>query len=344
MVNFLKDVSLDTFIGELPSIINFNNNSLKREFEIFYDSSEGRLSKSLYAPTGSVQSHWGRFTNLEAEYVKFSNRDSLSQALENAKLEHNIFVKKFRNDFIDSSSSAETGEVTTYDTFNNDFCHDPAVIASGISNNSNIVSLEDRLRAIESSLGINYNATPTTLANYAYNKELTPEEEYIQVLSSNPDYYFYTEDFLAPEVYNSTALVNPDDINELQIVFPDEADKGNQLFNYYSAEGKLYLKVDNSKPIFIYGNPKNYILNLIFENTSDEPFYIVLTREGMYEFYRIENSDGDYGDASLVKLQLIRVNANRWNEGPDGHHFPSDNKWSIKMSDLNIYNYKKEVE
>src|SRR5574344_1645397 len=61
MINFLKDVSVDTFIGEIPSILNFNNNQVNKEFEYLFDSSNNYLKQSLYAPSGSVSSHWGRF-------------------------------------------------------------------------------------------------------------------------------------------------------------------------------------------------------------------------------------------------------------------------------------------
>ena len=323
MVNFLKDVSLDTFIGELPSIINFNNNSIEQEFNVFYDSSEGRLIRSVYVPNGTVQSHWGRFTNLEAEYVKFSNRDSLSQALENAKLEHNIFVKKFRNDWIDSSGS------TTYDTFNNDFCHDPGVISSGVENNSTVVSLEDRLRVIEASLGISYALNASSMSEVVYNKEMTKEEEYVKVLQNEPDYYFYSEDYLTGDL-NTLPLRNENDKTDLE--------RG-QIFNYYTANEVRFVKIDNSRPAYIYDFPKDSTLDIIFTQTFDsnddpinEPIYIILTREGAYNILKIENTDNDYSAIDLVKVQLIKVNSDKWSVS--SYSLPSS-LWTLSYVNLN---------
>ena len=333
MVNFLKDVSIDTFIGELPSILNFNNNAIEQEFSLFYDSSDGRLTKSLYAPNGTVQTHWGRFTNLEAEYVKFTNADSLSQSLETAGIPHNVLTKKFRNDWVTTSDG------TNYDSFNNDFCHDPAAISSGIENNANVLSLEDRLKNIESSIGISYEGSSSVLTELAYSKPLTAEEEYKQVIMSEPDYYFYTEEYLDKDVYESATLMNENDVADLQI---------GKLFNYYSISGKQYVKIDNSRPAYFYDNPKDTTIEIIFErgedsegNKLDKPFILILTREKSYTVLRLKWTNPDdetdtsgYSDSSLLKLQLIQISSSKWAIGLSGYSLPNKN-WSIE--ELTIY-------
>lgn len=333
MVNFLKDVSIDTFIGELPSILNFNNNAIEQEFSLFYDSSDGRLTKSLYAPNGTVQTHWGRFTNLEAEYVKFTNADSLSQSLETAGIPHNVLSKKFRNDWVTASDG------TNYDSFNNDFCHDPAAISSGIENNANVLSLEDRLKNIESSIGISYEGSSSVLTELAYSKPLSAEEEYKQTIMSEPDYYFYTEEYLDKDVYESATLMNENDMSDLQI---------GKLFNYYSVSGKRYVKIDNSRPAYFYDNPKDSTIEIFFErgedsdgNKLDKPFILILTREKSYSVLRLKWTNPDdeadtsgYSNSNLLKLQLIQINSSKWAMGPSGYSFP-DKNWSIE--ELTIY-------
>lgn len=57
MINFLKDISINTFIGQLPDVINYNNSAIDKEFEYIFDASSNRLIKSVYAPAGSVEAH-----------------------------------------------------------------------------------------------------------------------------------------------------------------------------------------------------------------------------------------------------------------------------------------------
>jgi len=65
----------------LPDIITHNNNAIKNEFEYIYDSSLNRLTKSVYAPTGSVKAHFGEFVNLAVEYISIKNIDALSETI-----------------------------------------------------------------------------------------------------------------------------------------------------------------------------------------------------------------------------------------------------------------------
>ena len=82
MINYLKDCWKTTLIGQLPDIINSNNESIRNEFNWIYDSSLNRLTKSVYAPTGSVKSHFGEFVNLACEYITIKNIDSLKNSIQ----------------------------------------------------------------------------------------------------------------------------------------------------------------------------------------------------------------------------------------------------------------------
>lgn len=113
MINYLKDVSKSTPIGMLPDIINFNNDSLESEFNNIYDSSLNRLTKSVYAPTGSVKTHFGEFVNLSTEYITIKNIDSLKNSIQNCVDEiirdtaddHYELKGRFTNDDIESEAT-----------------------------------------------------------------------------------------------------------------------------------------------------------------------------------------------------------------------------------------------
>ena len=84
MINYLKDIKKETLIGQLPNVINSNNDSIRKEFNWIFDSSLNRLTKSVYAPTGSVKAHFGEFTNLACEYFTVKNVDSLKYSIQDS--------------------------------------------------------------------------------------------------------------------------------------------------------------------------------------------------------------------------------------------------------------------
>ena len=128
MINYLQNISGKTPVSMLPEVINHNNEAIESEFNWIYDSSTNRLTKSVYAPTGSVKAHFGEFVNLAAEYITVKNIDSLKNALKSAvqKMEHNTFSDCWSSDTIQQA----------YETANNELvlCHDASVIAYKQSN------------------------------------------------------------------------------------------------------------------------------------------------------------------------------------------------------------------
>ncbi|WQJ53831.1 MAG: hypothetical protein [Wendovervirus sonii] len=84
MLNYLKGCTGQTQIGLLPDIISHNNAAIKNEFEYIFDSSLNRLTKSVYAPTGSVKAHFGEFVNLAVEYISIKNVKSLNDTIQKA--------------------------------------------------------------------------------------------------------------------------------------------------------------------------------------------------------------------------------------------------------------------
>ena len=82
MINYLKDIKKETLIGQLPDVINNNNDSIRKEFNWMFDSSLNRLTKSVYAPTGSVKAHFGEFVNLSCEYLTIKNEESIKNSIQ----------------------------------------------------------------------------------------------------------------------------------------------------------------------------------------------------------------------------------------------------------------------
>lgn len=126
MINYLKDVSKSTPIGMLPDVINFNNDSIESEFNNIYNSSLNRLTKSVYAPTGSIKAHFGEFVNLSAEYITVKNVDSLKNTIQNCvdeiiienASEHSALKGRFTNSDIEDEAteySSQTQQAITHD-------------------------------------------------------------------------------------------------------------------------------------------------------------------------------------------------------------------------------------
>lgn len=94
MINFLKDLTKDTMIGELPSIIGFNNRQIAKEFNHIFDSSTNSLRISLIAPNGTVSAHWGKFVNLSCDYLYVRNLDTAAGSI-NLTPDHNSLPNRF---------------------------------------------------------------------------------------------------------------------------------------------------------------------------------------------------------------------------------------------------------
>lgn len=172
MIGFLKDVSVNTLIGELPSIIGWNNRQIEKEFDNIYDSSNNRIIKSVYVPTGAVKSHWGDFVNVKCDYISISNVESMKSTFNNVP--HNYFGSRLFNASIDNNSDS---------TATIDYCHNPFAISSGLDDNH---SLGFRLNAINSSIQAIYNSIGDIIEqNNSSSTSNTTEAETTTEVSTN---------------------------------------------------------------------------------------------------------------------------------------------------------------
>lgn len=153
MINYLKDIKKETLIGQLPDVINSNNESIRKEFNWVFDSSLNRLTKSVYAPTGSVKAHFGEFTNLACEYFTVKNVDSLKASIQDS-------VESIISDSFDPS----TKQITNHNLLNNrfkdadfidddqqDYCHDASAIVYK-KENGQYITIKQALDTIISEL------------------------------------------------------------------------------------------------------------------------------------------------------------------------------------------------
>ena len=181
MINYLKDIKKETLIGQLPDVINSNNESIRKEFNWIFDSSLNRLTKSVYAPTGSVKSHFGEFTNLACEYFTIKNTDSIKASIQDSVesiINETLNVSSMQtvmaaltnianSSFIDPSAYDISAlcDISTliinHNVLNNrfkdadfiddnqqDFCHDAAAIIYKKDKNNRYITVEQALNAV----------------------------------------------------------------------------------------------------------------------------------------------------------------------------------------------------
>lgn len=208
MNNFLKDVSVDTFIGELPSILNFNNKQVEKEFENLFDSSSNTLRQSLNAPNGSVKAHWGRFQNLYCDFFSVGNVDSFRNVM--SQIPHNFFSKRFSKDLTN-----EDGTV--------DYAHDLQSIESGLGDGE---SLAGRLARLDASIRRIYyyltlkNGTVVNKASTANSSTGMPDYidsstwssvDYKAGLAADASYVKYVEENLQSDSNSGVVYYNTDE-------------------------------------------------------------------------------------------------------------------------------------
>ena len=150
------DVNINTLIGDLPTVINYNNEVSRKEFDNIFDSSSNYLKKSLVVNNGQVKAHWGDFINLKCEDLVVNNTIS-GKGIENlidsklgSTMSHKILKHRFSWD--PNNAPGDSSLIT--------FAHDTRMIVTDFSStektigeysftNRDTVSLREELDVIE---------------------------------------------------------------------------------------------------------------------------------------------------------------------------------------------------
>lgn len=204
MINYLKDIKKETLIGQLPDVINNNNDSIRKEFNWMFDSSLNRLTKSVYAPTGSVKAHFGEFVNLSCEYLTIKNEESIKNSIQSTVelviadsfdpstkqlTNHNILNHRF----IDSQYEGAT-----------DYTHDAASIVYE-KENDKYVTVKDVLEhndATIDSLNNRITAITKDVINLNTNNILNQQRDNNIILNKNQN------NILFNPIHNNNTIIN----------------------------------------------------------------------------------------------------------------------------------------
>lgn len=150
------DVNINSLIGDLPTVINYNNEVTRKEFDNIFDSSNNFLKKSLVANDGRVKAHWGDFINLKCEDLVVNNTIS-GKGIENlidSKLGSSMSHKNLKHRFSWDPNTNPT------DSSLISFAHDTKMIVTDFSSteknigefsftNRDTVSLREELDTLE---------------------------------------------------------------------------------------------------------------------------------------------------------------------------------------------------
>lgn len=145
MINKLRDCHLNDHIIDIVEIIKHNNSQIQKEFDNIYDSSLNYIKKSIYSPVGYVESYFGDFDELQAEYFTVSNTSSLKasiyseviKGMKNKSLPHNQMDGRWSSDDV----------AVEYDE-RPDLTHDASSIVYAVED-GHAVSLYDKIKSVQ---------------------------------------------------------------------------------------------------------------------------------------------------------------------------------------------------
>ena len=129
MITALKNITVNSMIGMLPSVINYNNQSIETDFGYIFDYDKGCYTHDLINPKGLVKAHWGEFVNLTIDTLRIKDPSSLFNSTFKG-ISHNQWTERFVNEDALTEDDKEK------------YCHD---IAS-------IKGLEERLKELENKI------------------------------------------------------------------------------------------------------------------------------------------------------------------------------------------------
>ena len=338
-----KELSMSTLIGDYPSLFNYNFNAVRNELDYYFDSSNGRLTKSVYAPNGRVDTFWGKFTNLEAEHFTITGTNiTFDKSFLEGLSGHNNLGFRFSYDFSDSEKSSA---VTSYRNYlsgtaseigwRSYFVHDDNVILSTHEQSSdffkyasstiNGYTLRDELDFVESEI-----SRLIRHGNVKVSSENQDNSQDFDDSSNDSSEYTYTSSLYGSGIYGNT--LNPNSMSkQCSTAYISALESEIEGYAYSpdvfglpknAANAQMKRKSDfkdiRNKHSFVYINNKNGYVKI--DNTNIYAINTASKGDIVYIIFRPEkDNDNDFeirlndkekiiirkNDFRLAKLQLI---------------------------------------
>lgn len=284
MINYLKDIKKETLIGQLPDVINSNNDSIRKEFNWMFDSSLNRLTKSVYAPTGSVKAHFGEFVNLSCEYLTIKNEESIKNSIQSTV-----------NLVIADSFDPSTKQLTNHNILNHrfvdsqyegatDYMHDAASIVYE-KENDKYVTVKDVLEhndATIDSLNNKITNIAKDVTKLNTNNILIPQRGDDIILNKNQD----------------NILFEPINANNIKINIKFDKDEYDHEYNFKfilsRAANEVYLNMDGW---IIPGRDRLFINN----NNNDNIKITYNAKDNIFILTRADNKNIIMCDVTINK-------------------------------------------
>ena len=266
----------------LPDILNKNNQSVRDEFSYIFDSSNGRLVRSVYVPQGSVKAHFGDFQNISVDNISIGNPDPVINIIRKNidRFSHNEFIDNFSSDEIMNNYKE-----TVYPTETN-ICHDASVIGLPVYSHKKFLAFGDaevptvynvidrcitKIEALEKQV----SKLQTELDNTAAARYTRPASSGIMTFAERGDNRIITETTVYPKSYVGATAVH---LKRLSVPKTHIVDlTSGRFMTYYPADTNI--EVSNTNLNFIETDTIGCVVNLELVKTTAAPFKILLNRE-----------------------------------------------------------------
>lgn len=203
MFGELKDIDSARRVADLPLTVNYNNKTIKEEFDYLFDSSNNYFRQSLYAPRGYVKAHWGDFVNLRVDNLKVGTLTIDASGMVNGSGSDGLsnFGQPVHNDSLYRFYWEMPVESKPEKNVNN-FAHDASMIVS-FADAENPIVFGDRTYDYPISLREELNALEQTVDSLAKNITIKLSDD--EIYQERDESYAEGSDDIEVEMVNLTA-------------------------------------------------------------------------------------------------------------------------------------------
>lgn len=339
MIKDLKDLTINSFIGMLPSVINYNNQSIKDSFDYIFDDTKNCYKHDLINPTGKVEAAWGKFINITTDTLQIKDASTLfNSTFKN--ISHNMWADRF------GDSSVKP---------NNSYCHNIEAI-QGLSEKFSSIDaslyevylLYKKLTVTDSSRNVwnksgswelaipnipstsTSTSTSTTDASHAsYNQEIAdtssmdinPNIPHFYGASKNAGYSDYDMDYInILKEGNTTEYSYPKSLFteapskiKREILFPGDYKDiiTGKVYHYVDMTNSEYAVITNEHDYAFNTTNLGQVIQILFKPVNDNDFRIKLTSNSDKHAY-VKASDADMTELSLICYNIDKQLGAQW--------------------------------